>query len=256
MSDINSIFQSKNMVEIKTNNGTTAYKIKSDYWDSSDIFLVKKKDGSYSLAIDVVFDTKIQNRLGTNHGTYELMIDKNNVPYFTEDSLCTEDNFYMPEYGIAPEPRFPICDKDDRITKKSNSIFDYSGKCYDSKNNIDAVKYYFSNDYHTTMLRDETVALIYKIVHLPEMKAKIDKRLEITKNDVLDVKKALNDHLDAVINNEKGDSGRASELAETIVKMSCYGTALNPFKIIKLDLCDYNYLLKENNKKIENELIK
>ena len=230
--------------DIKSKSGTVSVK----YWNTDNVKLICKKDGSYTLGVDV----KFTDETGLlHHETREVHLDENNIPYvnvgtgshdFTDDncSLDIESRPIYPsgKYHIVEAPSLYTIDEGMLVPERS--VFAFDKKCLDNNN----IRKYFSGFYRTAGFNSTGMAIMLKLVQNPEMKKVLDERVKPIPEELMEEKESQIRSM-----TEMFFAGKISEYELTSI-IEFYSelkdpTSLNPNTVITLDLREYEYLLSQ-----------
>lgn len=230
--------------DIETAKGT----VSAEYWNTDNVKLISKKDGSYTLGVDVRYHD--ENGL-LHHETHEIKLDEKNVPYFevgasardfTEENVAAsiESRPILPSgvYHIVEGPSLFTIDEGMLVAERS--VFAFDKKCLDNNN----IRKYFSGFYRTAGFNNNGLAIMLKLVQSPEMKKVLDERVKPIPEDLMNEKEAQIRSM-----TEMFFAGKISEYDLTSI-IEFYSelkdpTSLNPNTVLSIDLREYEHLLSQ-----------
>ena len=203
-----------------------------NYWDTSLIQPIKKKDGSWVLGVSI-YESPSDLRF------YEIQITDDNIPYLDAAKIVVldevADNFVInkgAEYGEYIEG-YPLMEQipNTYSIHESKSVFTL-GEGYRGN-----TKHYLVNGY-SIYLEKEAVAMFVKMMSLPEIKKLLDKRM--AKNTDEEIKNSESEFVKFSNEMSGVDESNIDELYQVLQGLDG-GLNGNP---IEINLEDYEYLLR------------
>ncbi|MBQ8451160.1 MAG: hypothetical protein IJ538_00040 [Clostridia bacterium] len=238
--DLEHLMSFRDFQEIDTGNGIVRT---SDRWNTESVKLIRKKDGTYSLGVDVGSEKLCF--------TTEIKLDENDVPYITgaedyNEANCIDkvledgERYFGLAYGT------PLSTIEDGACIKDRSVFGFVGKASIAG---EKVRDYFSGFYHEAFLNKKGLAIILKLIQTPEMKAALDARFApITEEEKIQLSENLKSNIDRYVTDPKNNHNLDYYIKtdfDLLVGL-VNGEICHPDRIIKIDLDEFSGLVKEN----------
>ena len=230
--------------DIETRKGT----VSAEYWNTDLVKLISKKDGSYTLGVDVRY-TDEKGIL--HHETQEVKLDENNVPFIEVGSTSRSFDESNTSASIESRPILPagvyhivegpsLFTIDDGMLVAERSVFAFDKKCLDNSN----IRKYFSGFYRTAGFNNNGLAIMLKLVQNPEMKRVLDERVKPIPEDLMTEKEAQIRTMTEMFFAGKLSEYELKSIIEFYSELKD-PTSLNPNTVISLDLREYEHLLSQ-----------
>lgn len=154
--------------------------VTTDFWTTEKILLIKMKDGSYALGVNVDFVLENDMRC---YETRRIKLNEDGVPYivisgehdFTPDNCDSSIKSFNSSngygYNHTVDRAYPILTRDDGMVMEEKSVFAFVGSCVDEN-----VRENFSAYYKSTDLSKKGLARLIQYVEDPANKDKLDER--------------------------------------------------------------------------------
>ena len=236
--------------DINSNVGSVSVR----YWNTDGVKLISKKDGGYTLGVDVRY-----HDLGghLHHETREVKIDKEGIAYFDVDASnpdftlnnCSAE---IESREISPDGKYHIVEGpslftiDEGMLVPERSVFAFDKKCLDNKN----IRKYFSGFYRTAGFNNNGIAMMLKIVQNPEMRKILDERVKPIPEDLMNEKETQIRTMTEMFFNGQISEHELKSIIEFYSELKD-PTSLNPNTVINIDLTKYEHLL-ENGQPTNN----
>ena len=178
--------------------------VTTSYWPTENVKLIKMKDGTFVLGIDIQYKNQDDSFVRETHRIY---LDENNVPYiqvgmghdFTEENCdfkLQHTDYVNGGYQHYVEG-YPVMTLDDGVRVKEKSVFSFMGECLKK----DKIRDYFGGYYRVAGLNQKGMALVLHFVNDPNNHEKLEQRIKgPTETEVQAMQREVKELLDGFLN--------------------------------------------------------